>query len=250
MANVFFAQSGHRVRRGSALVWVIGSLALCILGLIVMTNQASRWFDNEAIRLRRDATNRQLDDVRSGKQDCLVEPEPGCVDSLLMDRKCKENIKWIYLGGDISDPRLARLAEVPKIDTVVLIYAADPETFLDAMSANASISSLQLEKCGITPNVMAAIRKMTMLKGLHVCSGNSRFDVLAALKGHPSLEQLSVNGLELGPGFVELMRSLPRLRRLDITLPEEPDLHPNAIMAELKKALPNCQIEIAEYHGK
>jgi hypothetical protein len=224
-------------------------LAICVLALIAANKSTERWCFEEQHRLRSVATQGQFDEIRSGKLDCLVEPEPECIDSLLADAACAANVKKLYLGGDLEYQQFSRLRELPNLHTNILIHAVGAETLLEAMSGNASVHTLHLENCWIKPELIAAIRKMSPLKELHISRRISTEDI-AALKGHPGLERLVIDQLKPSPDLVALMQSLPSLAHLNIVLDEESKMPIGAVTAELKKALPKCEVEVSEYAGK
>jgi hypothetical protein len=237
-------------RPGRTLVWVLASSAICCLLLVVAREATRRWCGHEELRLQRVATEEQLEEIRSGKIDCLVQPEPECIEELLADAACARNVKCLYLGGDMSDKRLTRLHALPNLETIVLLYTHDSGAFLGSFQDNPSLAALHLEKCEITAQVAAAIRKLSKVKAICLCRHQIKSSDLADLEGHPGIEQLVLDQLQPNPGLVPLLESLPRLRHLTIVQCEESKVPLNTLEAELRKALPKCQIEVRDYEGR
>lgn len=249
MSNHETPAADGRTRPERTIVWVVASLALCILGLVAASTAADRWRLREDFRLRRAAMQRQMDEIRSGKIDCLVQPDPEFIDDLLADPPCAQNVECLYLGGDVSDPRLNRLHALPNADTIILVYAGDSGALLRSFQGHARLATLHLEKCDITPEVLDAIGKLPQLKTLCLSTYGIQTSDLAPLQGHPRIEHLVVRGLQPEPGLAPLLQSLPRLHDVKIELVEESKMPLDVVTAALKKALPKCQVEVEEYNG-
>ena len=119
---------------------------------------------------------------------------------------------------------------------------------LRSFQGHARLATLHLEK-HVTPEVMAAIGKLPQLKTLCLSTYGIQTSDLAPLRGHPGIEHLVVHRLQPTAGLAPLLQSLPRLRDVKIELCEESKMPLDAVTAELKKALPKCQVEVQEYNG-
>ena len=93
-----------------------------------------------------------------------------------------------------------------------------------------------------------AIRKLPQLVTLCLSTYGIQASDLAPLRGHPGIEHLVVHRLQPDAGLALLLQSMPRLRDVKIELCGESKM-PLDVTAELKKALPQCQVTVEEYNG-
>lgn len=88
MPNNESTEAPRRTAPDRTSLWVVASLALCSIGLVVAYDATCRWRLREDFRLRRAVMQRQMDEIRAGKIDCLVQPDPEFIDDLLADAAC------------------------------------------------------------------------------------------------------------------------------------------------------------------
>jgi hypothetical protein len=105
-------------------------------------------------------------------EDVLVQPDPRFVDELLAAAACTSKIRHLYLGGDVSDPRLARLRELPNLKSVVLLSANDPDKFLEELRGLTTIKELSLVWCSPSRQGIEHIGSLPNLKRFGLCVGH------------------------------------------------------------------------------
>jgi hypothetical protein len=115
-----------------------------------------------------------MEEIKAGNVDCLVQPDPRFVDELLADAACTSKIRSLYLGGDVSDPRLGRLRELPNLKSVVLLSANDPDKFLEELRGLTTIEELSSVWCSPSQHGIEHIGSLPNLKKFGLCVG--RFD--------------------------------------------------------------------------
>jgi len=133
-----------------------------------------QWCDEERLRKDRALLREQMEELKRGNVDCLVQPDPRFVDELLADAACTSKIRDLYLGGDVSDPRLGRLRELPNLKSVVLLSANDPDKFLEELRSLTTIEELSLVWCSPSHHGIEHIGSLPNLKRFGLCVG--RFD--------------------------------------------------------------------------
>jgi hypothetical protein len=158
----------------SCLAWLclfglVGYLVLTVL-LMVVRN----WCDDEGLRNGRALLREQMEELKRGNIDCLVQPDPRLVDELLADVACTSKIREICLGGDVSDPRLERLRELPNLRSVMLLSANTPDKFLEELRGLTTIEELSLVWCSPSRRGIEHIGNLPNLKRFGLCVG--RFD--------------------------------------------------------------------------
>jgi hypothetical protein len=89
---------------------------------------------------------------------------------LLADGECALKIRDLWLGGDVSDPRLGRLNELPKVRSILLLSASDPERFIERFRGSATVEELTLVFCRPSREVIPAIAGLPKLKKLGFCT--------------------------------------------------------------------------------
>jgi hypothetical protein len=156
----------------SCLAWLcffglVGYLVLTVLLMVV-----HQWWDDEGLRNGHALLMEQMEELRRGNVDCLVQPDPRFVDELLADAACVSKIRDLYLGGDVTDPRLGRLRELPNLKSVVLLSANDPDTFLKELRGSTTIEKLSLVWCSPSHHGIEDVGSLPNLKKFGLCVGH------------------------------------------------------------------------------
>jgi hypothetical protein len=155
----------------SCLAW------LCIFGLVgylaltVLLMAVRNWCAAEEVRRSHALLTEQMEELKQGNVDCLVQPDPRLVDELLADVACTSKIRALYIGGDVSDPRLGRLRELPNLKSVVLLRANDPDEFLGKLRGLTTIEELSLVFCSPSRHGIKHIASLPNLKKFGLCIG-------------------------------------------------------------------------------
>jgi hypothetical protein len=193
-------------------------------------------------QLSRELMQEQIAQLRRGEIHCLSQPDPRFVDELLADPVAAAQVHELYLGGDVSDVRLARLRELPNLKSVILLVAEHADVFLERLQALPSLEVLDLERTPLAPEGIAALRRFPMLKSLTLMLYFDRIGDAEGLRGHPTLEHLTLTRSACDPRLVPILQSLPRLQSVSI------DDHGPADYRVFEKmmlaVLPNCRCSV------
>jgi hypothetical protein len=156
----------------SCLAWLcfFGLLGCLVLTMLLMVVRNS--CDDDGLRNGRVLLMEQMEDLRRGDVDCLVQPDPRFVDELLADAACASKIRDLYLGGDVSDHRLGHLRELPNLKSVVLLSANDPDKFLEEFRGVTTIEELSLVWCSPSHHGIEHIGSLPNLKRFGLCVGH------------------------------------------------------------------------------
>ena len=177
--------------------WMFLFGAMGILMTIGLQHLVSTWCEQDEFRNNDRWMMDQMQQLRQGEINCLVDPDPRIIEELLADAAPAAAVRDVYLGGDLSDPRLGRLRDLPNLKCIVFLCANHHNEFLQLMHSAPAIEELSF---GCTQLVRADVDQLASfphLKSLGIGS-NSPFmnqtglnvSDLDGLRGHPSLEQL------------------------------------------------------------
>jgi hypothetical protein len=139
---------------------------LVVSGLLIVTR---RWCEEEGGRRSHAVLMELMEELRRGRIDCLVQPDPRFIDELLADVACASKVRDLYLGADVSDPRLGRLRELPNLKSVVLLSAIAPDEFLKELRGSTTIEELSMVFCIPSHRGVEHIHKLPKLKRFGLC---------------------------------------------------------------------------------
>jgi hypothetical protein len=223
----------------------LGWLALfAVLGAFVTALAAAacgKWSEQEALRRADAAMAAQLEQIKRGEIHCLVQPEARFVDELLADKDCAANVFELYLGGDLSDERLGRLRELPRLKCVVFLFADNAEGLLERLQGMETIEVLEFNYSPLSPQGIELAKRFPNLMSLTLSIRREQIGDLDGLKNHSSLENLSLDRIGCDDRLLPILESLPHLRSVTIE-----DAAKGAKMFEesLRNALPHCECSV------
>ena len=125
--------------------WMLLFGGLGILATVGLQFLAFAWCDRDESRKSHDWMKDQMQRLRQGEINCLVDPDPRSLEELLADAAAAAAVRDVYLGGDLSDPRLAGLRELPNLKCIVFIFADHHKEFLQRMHGAAAIEELSFD---------------------------------------------------------------------------------------------------------
>jgi hypothetical protein len=232
---------------GLMLAVAIGYLAVTLHGVLAekcsLAREANRGLD--AAQVREAMTAQQMEEIRAGKIDCLVNPAPESVDELLADPACVKNVTTLYLGSDVSDPRLARLHDLPNLKSLIFYWTEHPEVFLEHMRGKKSIEAISFDRSDASREGIEHIATLPNLKSLCVSLYGLKSSDLEPLKSHASIENLFLTRATCDKELIPILQSLPRLKSLTIGFQDASD---SEFWKSLREALPNCECENLSYY--
>lgn len=223
-----------RVRRAAFEVLLI-CLALGLLGLLF--EKIGKRNSQEMTRMRHDAIAIQIADIKSGKNDCLVNPAPEFIEEIVADPVCREKIATVYLSYEVSDSRLGRLRELPNLKSVVFLWANDSDALLEHLRGMESIEALCFERCMVSTEGSECLSSFPRLKSLCMImpKNSDGFEKL------PAVENLVLTRVAFDERLIPALQSMPHLRQLTLCRYDFSDKEAEDYLKSLRKALPDCQ---------
>jgi hypothetical protein len=232
------------VRAASCFGWLLlfgllGALATAAVGVA-----CAKWGERYASRRSHTAMIEQMDQIKRGEIDCLVQPDPRFIDELMADKDCTTKICEIDLRGDVSDQRLGRLRELPNVRCIVLLFAGEPDAFLERLHGMASVEQLTLEYTAPSRRGIESIGKFPKLKSLCLPVDAKKLGDLHGIESHPRIENLVLTRIvECDKRLLPILQSLPRLRTVKLEGVDDP-AEAESFEKNLRKALPHCQCTV------
>ena len=113
--------------------WMLLFGGLGILATVGLQFLAFAWCDRDESRTSHDWMKDQMQRLRQGEINCLIDPDPRFLEEILADAAAAAAVRDVYLGGDLSDPRLGRLRELRNLKCIVFIFADHHNEFLQRM---------------------------------------------------------------------------------------------------------------------
>jgi hypothetical protein len=169
-------------------------------------------------------------------------------DEILADKACAGAVQDVYLGGDLSDPRLGRLRELPNLKSIVFLFAEKPDALLESLRGVATIEGLCFDHTRLTGHNVDQIASLPSLKRLCFSLNGLRLSDLLPLRHHPSLERLVVTEVSADQNMIGLLQSMPRLRCVGVGARSHGKQPQGGQLTEesLRKALPGCECSLWE----
>lgn len=189
----------------------------------------------------------QMEQLRRGEINCFVSPDPRFVGELLADAACAAKVQDLYLGGDLSDARLERLRELPKLKCIAFLFADHHSAFLQHMCGMTTIEELSFERTRLGRGDVDCIASFPQLKSLHLSYVPQSSD-LEGLRGHPSLERLSLDTSASDKAMIPLFQSMSHLRDLTVAAShaEEASQAGDSFEKLLVEGLPGCKCRVSQ----
>ncbi len=198
--------------------------------------------EQAAAKQSRVALADQLREIKAGKTNALVHPAPQFIEDVFADAECAAKIRDVYLGGDVSDPRLAKLAELPNLKCVILFGAGNVDAFIEGIRDSKNIEELCLD-WSVMKTGFACLKSLPNLRSLAFQVNCNTQEELDGLKNLQSLERLTISRLwqsDKPISILPILQSYPRLRELTIGAEcRERDFE--EYKRSIISALPNCK---------
>jgi hypothetical protein len=168
-----------------------------ILTTVGLHRFVDAWCPRDEVRSNRALMTDQIEQLRNGEINCLIAPDSRYIEELLAERAAAAAVRDVYVGGDLSDPRLACLRELPNLKCIVFLFAKHPTPFLQRMHGTATIEELSFDCTQLARADVEQIASFPNLKSLGIGPHGIPFGTVAVqisdldgLRGHPSLERL------------------------------------------------------------
>ena len=203
------------------------------------------WSERDLSRQSRVWMLDQAAQLRRGEINCLVNPDPAFIDELLADTACTAKVRDLYLGGDLFDPRLGRLRELPNLKCIIFLFAENQNSLLKRLHGMPGIEELTFDRTWLSHDDMAHIAAFPHLKSLSFDVCQLRGGDMRELSRHPTLERLAIQSVTSNKELSGFFRSMPRLRELSLGICNEDfDASHGSFENALKQALPRCKCRV------
>jgi hypothetical protein len=232
---------------GVARWWTCMTLFGCvgILVAAVALHFSDESCKNDVAQQTHQWMQEQAEQLRRGEVDCLVNPDPAFIDELLADAACAAKVRNLYLGGDLSDPRLAELRKLPQLKCIVFIFCENHHGLLSQLRGMSSLEELTFDRTQLSRNDIAVLHEYPSLKSLSFDPYDLRPTDMKGLVGHPALERLAIRRVAADEELIQLVRSMPRLHQLSLGVCDEDfDKSSSSFENTLKRSLPHCKCSV------
>ncbi|MBN2294944.1 MAG: hypothetical protein JXM70_21125 [Pirellulales bacterium] len=226
---------------------ILGLLLLAAIGYLTVTLKqiVDQKGGRAILRQREAAMDQQIQELQERKIDCLVNPDPAFLDELFSDAGCVENLTTLYLGSEVSDPRLARLRDSPNLKSLIFYWSEDPGVFLGHFRGMTSIEEVSLDRSYVSREGIEDLASLPKLKSLCLSMRGLDASDFESLKGHSSIENLFLTEAKCDERLIPILQSLPRLKNVTI------ELRDGETAKELEKslslALPDCECSVQSW---
>ena len=229
-------------KTASCLGWLMLYGVIGIVLMVVVSSLSKKCGVKEELRRSRALMTEQIERIKRGEINCLVQPDPRFIDDLMADTVCTENIRDLYLGGDLSDQRLARLLELPNLKCIIVLFGDKPNVLFDHLKGNAKIEEITIDRTHLTRKTVDCIGSLLNLKSLCFPVEGLNPDDLHGIANHPAIEKLYLGRAESDDGLLPILQSLPRLESVTIQILDE--RNPEQFRKALLDALPDCKCQV------
>jgi len=234
--------AGHNV---AWVGWMVLFGTIGILTTMGVQWLVEEWCERDRFRQSQTWMQDQMGQLRRGEINCLINPDPRFLVELLADTACAAKVRDLYLGGDLSDPRLGRVRELPNLKCIVFLFATQQSAFLERLHGMSTIEELSFDHTLLARNDVNHIGSFPRLRMLRA-EALSELSDLEGLRGHPLLERLSLSAPEADNKTIPVFQSMPHLRDLTVGVRYDEKANPGSVSFEelLAKALPRCKCRV------
>jgi len=156
------------------------------------------------------------------------------------------NIREVYLGpGNLSDPLLERLRELPNLKCIVFLFTENPDLGLKRLRGITTIEELTFERTFLSRRSIDLIGSFPNLKSLCFPMYGLKANDLNGIKNHPSIERICFTRAERDEALLPVLQSLPHLNSVIIQVGYD-EQKAKAFERSLQKTLPDCTCRVDE----
>jgi hypothetical protein len=242
------ADRDRSYRSDDMMAWFGWMLLFGIVGIfftVGVQHFVTEWCEGDLVRQSREWMMDQADQLRRGEINCLVNPDPAFVDELLADTTCAANVRDLYLGGDLSDPRLGRLRELPNLKCIIFLFAENQNSLLKRLHGMPSVEELTFDRTWLSRDDMLQIAAFPHLKSLSFDQRAYAGPGVAEIAGHPSIERLAIQSVKSNKELIAILKTMPHLRDVSLGVGDENfDTSHTSFESALKRALPRCKCRV------
>lgn len=162
----------------------------CILLIgVALISAGCCQFDEDCVK--RQMTEKQLEEVRAGKRTALMHPHPDVLRDFA-NEKSAENIELIAIEGDVRSPSFAALTKYPNLQHIHLYETHGTDELLKNLEGAKKLVKLQTDSDDISDVGLESIAKMPALEQLIIfCNtGNITVEGIKKLSSSKTLKSL------------------------------------------------------------
>lgn len=213
------------------------SVAICLPAIIVLA-VSLEWLAGETGGQAR--LKRQIADIKEGKTDWLIDPDPDRLGTVLKDVECSSKVRWVTVTGlNMSDGRFARLREFPRLSIIWLEYGRSADVFLQNMRGMTTLEELSFHHAPFSELGAQHLRSFPRLTRLRI--DNAKNATLKNLRGLTQLQLLEIDYGDIDDAGLESLADLSQLQTLDLVYATNVT---SAGIKTLQKKLPQCKITV------
>mgnify|MGYP001014804129 CR=1 FL=1 len=221
-----------------------GGVLLVLLLILIVARPLARFVSAHGDGQRQTRLANLVDEIAGGGSiEQLPIHEAEFVERIWQTPGCAAKVKSIVVwAGDLADPRWAHLAQFPNLTEIVIYSCPDVDSLLGQLQGGlAGLQRLDFVTSQVSPTGMRLIRGFPSLRKVAFCPAFRAVDP-SPLKGHAAIEAVRLDGVPVTDEWVNVLRSLPRLRNLDLW----GEVTKGISVQDLKTALPNCTIQVSQ----
>jgi hypothetical protein len=217
-------------------------LLLAFIGLLVVLGLTTGEEESRELD-RRTRQAKQIAAIVAGDEvaDQLPLHDADFVEQIWQEPGCAAKIEGVCISMvDLLDQRWNLLSRFPNLKRIYFYDSRNVDMLLEPMRGKAGIKDLGFCKADLTDAGMRSIVSLPNLKRLHLFASGRCHPSAELLRGQPSIEELWLEGYadpEFAKEWLDVLKSLPRLRSLDL---RGSPLNEDTLGA-LHKLLPNCR---------
>ena len=166
------------------------------------------------------------------------------LEALADDSQCAAKVEGVEIFEcDLTDPRWVRIRDFKNLTAITIEYSHADALFKQIEGGLPCLLSAGIHS-GVGAPTMRFLARCPAVKNVYLRIG-SGVDA-SPLAGHPAIENLSLDNFAINDDWLKVLKSLPRLRTLDVEadVPEGADYQKTckALETQLQRDLPNCKV--------
>ena len=222
---------------GSRKLWP--ALWICLVAIVVLAILLN-WLAGEMWWSTRARLNRQITDIKAGKTDWLIDPDPSRLEDVLKDVACSSRVTWVTITGPrMSDGRLCHLREFPRLKIIWLEYSHNADAFLRNIHGMTSLEEISFHHAPFSKSGAQHLGSFPHLTRLRL--DNVSDATLEDIKGLTQLQLLELDYGDVDDAGLEHLAEFTRLKTLDLVYTTQVTRQG---VKKLQRNLPNCKITV------
>jgi hypothetical protein len=218
----------------------------CLLGFLAVVGGCLLFavFAVRAVqRLAKERLQSAVAEFKSGSSRSIILTSCDLVEALAGDPQCAAKVEEVQiLERDLTDPSWGRIRDFKNLSAISIEYS-DADALFEKIDGIPSLRSARIDS-GVGASTMRFLACCLSVKDVYLRVGGVADP--SPVAGHPAIENLSLDNFAISDEWLKVLKSLPRLRTLDVEadVPEGADYAKTckALETQLQRDLPNCKV--------